>query len=201
MRQRIAQRLKDAQNTAAMLTTFQEVDMTNLIALRNNYKENFEKIHVNLLAFTSSPLNLFIGWLYCICIPLAGCQIGFHERICQCISFRTSGTTSGKRIHWRRNTRNRIQKLCRHFRYKRLKLYTRCPNVFIDNFLFTITFIVAVASPTGLVVPVLRNTEKMTFADIEKTIALFGNKAKNGTLALEEMTGKQLIRLQVYTDF
>jgi 2-oxoglutarate dehydrogenase E2 component (dihydrolipoamide succinyltransferase) len=50
-------------------------------------------------------------------------------------------------------------------------------------------------------VPVLRNTEKMTFADIEKTIALFGNKAKNGTLALEEMTGKQLIRLQVYTDF
>jgi 2-oxoglutarate dehydrogenase E2 component (dihydrolipoamide succinyltransferase) len=61
MRQRIAQRLKDAQNTAAMLTTFQEVDMTNLIALRNNYKENFEKIHVNLLAFTSSPLNLFIG--------------------------------------------------------------------------------------------------------------------------------------------
>jgi 2-oxoglutarate dehydrogenase E2 component (dihydrolipoamide succinyltransferase) len=53
-----------------------------------------------------------------------------------------------------------------------------------------ISIIVAVASPTGLVVPVLRNTEKMSFSDIEKTIAQYGAKAKNGTLALEEMTGE-----------
>jgi len=48
---------------------------------------------------------------------------------------------------------------------------------------------VAVASPTGLVVPVLRNTEKMGFADVEKAIGMYGGKAKNGTLSLEEMTG------------
>jgi 2-oxoglutarate dehydrogenase E2 component (dihydrolipoamide succinyltransferase) len=54
MRQRIAQRLKDSQNTAAMLTTFQEVDMTNLIDLRNRYKEDFEKIHGVKLGFMSA---------------------------------------------------------------------------------------------------------------------------------------------------
>ena len=48
---------------------------------------------------------------------------------------------------------------------------------------------VAVASPTGLVVPVLRNTEKMSFADVEKTIGMYGKKAKDGSLSLEEMTG------------
>jgi 2-oxoglutarate dehydrogenase E2 component (dihydrolipoamide succinyltransferase) len=48
---------------------------------------------------------------------------------------------------------------------------------------------VAVASPNGLVVPVLRNTESMNFADVEKAIALYGKKAKEGTLALEDMTG------------
>ena len=51
MRQRIAQRLKEAQNTAAMLTTFQEVDMTNLMAMRAKYKEDFEKVHGIKLGF------------------------------------------------------------------------------------------------------------------------------------------------------
>lgn len=54
MRQRIAQRLKEAQNTAAMLTTFQEVDMTNLMALRNKFKEDFEKVHGVKLGFMSA---------------------------------------------------------------------------------------------------------------------------------------------------
>lgn len=54
MRQRIAQRLKESQNTAAMLTTFQEVDMTNLIELRNKYKEDFEKAHGVKLGFMSA---------------------------------------------------------------------------------------------------------------------------------------------------
>ena len=54
MRQRIAQRLKEAQNTAAMLTTFQEVDMTNLMALRNKFKEDFEKAHGVKLGFMSA---------------------------------------------------------------------------------------------------------------------------------------------------
>lgn len=68
-------------------------------------------------------------------------------------------------------------------------------NAFIDDSTQEIVFrnyvdiSVAVASPNGLVVPVLRNTEKMSFADVEKSIASYGSKAKAGTLALEEMTG------------
>lgn len=66
MRQRIATRLKEAQNTAAMLTTFQEVDMTNLIELRNNYKDTFEKVHVRM-CFTFLFVLLFSCRHICIC--------------------------------------------------------------------------------------------------------------------------------------
>ena len=59
MRQRIAQRLKEAQNTAAMLTTFQEVDMTNLMALRNKFKEDFEKAHGVKLGFMSAFVKVW----------------------------------------------------------------------------------------------------------------------------------------------
>jgi 2-oxoglutarate dehydrogenase E2 component (dihydrolipoamide succinyltransferase) len=76
MRQRIAQRLKDAQNTAAMLTTFQEVDMTNLIALRNNYKDSFEKIHVRLPVFNQFPLHSYLPD-FNIPYLLQGVKLGF----------------------------------------------------------------------------------------------------------------------------
>jgi 2-oxoglutarate dehydrogenase E2 component (dihydrolipoamide succinyltransferase) len=137
MRQRIAVRLKEAQNTAAMLTTFQEVDMTNLIALRNTHKEEFEKIH--------------------------GVKLGFMS------AFVRATTVSLQEIP--------------------------AVNAVIDDATQEIVYrnyvdvSVAVASPKGLVVPVLRNTETMSFADIEKAIAFYGKKAKDETLSLEDMTG------------
>ena len=137
MRLRIAQRLKEAQNTTAMLTTLQEVDMTNLIAMRNRHKEAFEKVH--------------------------GVKLGFMS------AFVTASTKALMEIP--------------------------AVNGVIDETTNEIVYrnycdvSVAVASPAGLVVPVLRNTEKMNFADVEKTIGMYGAKAKAGALALEDMTG------------
>jgi 2-oxoglutarate dehydrogenase E2 component (dihydrolipoamide succinyltransferase) len=137
MRVRIAQRLKESQNTAAMLTTFQEVDMGPLIEMRNKYKEEFLKTHNVKLGFMSA--------------------------------FVRASTTA-------------LQEL-------------PAVNGVIDDATNEIVYrnyvdiSVAVASPTGLVVPVLRNTEKMTFADVEKTIGMYGAKAKEGNLALEDMAG------------
>eukprot|EP01036_Dinobryon_divergens_P026476 gene26476-35135_t len=137
MRLRIASRLKEAQNTAAMLTTFQEVDMGNLMDLRNKYKDDFEKTH--------------------------GIKLGFMS------AFVRAATVT-------------LQEL-------------PAVNGVIDDATNEIIYrnyvdiSVAVASPNGLVVPVLRNTEKMNFADVERTIAAYGKKAKEGSLALEDMAG------------
>jgi len=137
MRLRIAQRLKEAQNTAAMLTTFQEVDMGNLIEMRNKHKDEFEKVH--------------------------GIKLGFMS------AFVRAATVT-------------LQEL-------------PAVNGVIDDATNEIVYrnyvdiSVAVASPNGLVVPVLRNTEKMSFADVEKAIAMYGKKAKEGALALEDMAG------------
>jgi len=137
MRQRIAQRLKESQNTAAMLTTFQEIDMGALIDLRNKHKDDFEKIH--------------------------GVKLGFMS------AFVRAATSALQEIP--------------------------AVNAVIDDATNEIVYrnyvdvSVAVASPTGLVVPVLRNTEKMGFADVEKAIAHFSKKAKDNALALEDMSG------------
>lgn len=137
MRLRIAERLKAAQNTAAMLTTFQEVDMFELMALRTEHKEEFEKHH--------------------------GVKLGFMS------AFVKASTAA-------------LQEL-------------PAVNAYIDDATKEIVYrqymdvSVAVASPSGLVVPVLRNTEAMSFKDIEKQIALYGKKAKEGSLALEDMAG------------
>lgn len=137
MRLRIADRLKEAQNTAAMLTTFQECDMTNLIALRNLHKETFEKTHGVKLGFMSAFVKAATGALEEL--PAVNAVIDDET----------------KEIVYRN---------------------------YVD-------ISVAVASPTGLVVPVLRNCEEMGFADVEKNIAMYGNKAKEGKMALEDMTG------------
>lgn len=137
MRQRISARLKESQNTAAMLTTFQEVDMGNLIDLRNKYKDDFEKNHGVKLGFMSAFVKAATAALQEIPAVNAVIDDSTHE-----IVFRN----------------------------------------YVD-------ISVAVASPTGLVVPVLRNTEKMNFADVEKTIAMYGKKAKEGSMSLEDMTG------------
>lgn len=112
MRQRIAARLKESQNTAAMLTTFQECDMTNLMELRNRFKDDFEKVHGVKLGFMSAFVKAATAALQEI--PAVNAVIDDET---QEIVFRNYCDVS-----------------------------------------------VAVASPTGLVVPVLRNTEKMSFA-------------------------------------
>ena len=137
MRQRVAARLKDAQNIAAMLTTFQECDMTNLMELRNRHKDEFQQKH--------------------------GIKLGFMS------AFVKAATAA-------------LQEL-------------PVVNATIDDSTLEIVYreyidiSVAVASPTGLVVPVLRNTERMSFADVERNIANFGRKAKEGTLSLDDMAG------------
>jgi len=137
MRQRVAARLKDAQNTAAMLTTFQECDMGNFMELRNRHKDEFEKKH--------------------------GVKLGFMS------VFVKATTEALKEIP--------------------------AVNAYIDDETKEVVYrefvdiSVAVASPTGLVVPVLRNTENMNFADVEKNIAMYAGKAREGTLSLDDMTG------------
>jgi len=137
MRQRVAARLKDAQNTAAMLTTFQEVDMGNLMEMRSKHKEAFFEKH--------------------------GVKLGFMS------AFVKASTAALQEVP--------------------------AINGYIDDETKEIVYreycdvSVAVASPTGLVVPVLRNTEGMSFADVERNIAMYGQKAREGTLALDDMAG------------
>merc|ERR1740124_1611503 len=137
MRQRVAARLKEAQNTAAMLTTFQEVDMGNLMELRSRHKDAFIEKH--------------------------GVKLGFMS------AFVTAATAALREVP--------------------------AVNAVIDGDTKEIVYrdycdiSVAVASPTGLVVPVLRNTESMSFAEVERTIAMYGAKAREGSLALEDMAG------------
>lgn len=137
MRQRVAARLKDAQNTAAMLTTFQECDMGALMELRNRHKDKFFEKH--------------------------GVKLGFMS------AFVLAATAALQEIP--------------------------AVNAYIDDSTKEVVYrdfvdvSIAVASPTGLVVPVLRNTENMSFADVERNIALYAEKAKEGTLSLDDMAG------------
>lgn len=135
IRIRIADRLKDSQNTYAMLTTFNEVDMSALIALRNKYKDLFEKEHGVKLGFMSPFLKAAATALQTI--PAVNAVI------------------DGPEIVYRD---------------------------YVD-------ISVAVASPAGLVVPVIRNVETLSLADIERSIGDAAAKARDGTLSMEEMAG------------
>jgi 2-oxoglutarate dehydrogenase E2 component (dihydrolipoamide succinyltransferase) len=135
LRQTIAKRLKDAQNTAAMLTTFNDVDMSAVIEARSRYKDLFEKKHgirLGFMAFFVKACALAAKDVPSVNASLEGDEI-----------------------------------------------------VYRDYFDVSI----AVSAPKGLVVPVVRNTQAMSFAEIEKTIAEYGKKAKEGTLAIEDMQG------------
>lgn len=135
LRQRIAERLKEAQTNAAMLTTFNEVDMSNVIALRNEYKDFFEKKHKIKLGFMSFFVRSVIAALKEI--PAVNAEI--------------DGT-----------------------------------DIVYKNY-YDIG--VAVGTPTGLVVPVVRDADQMNFAQIEGKIAEFGKKARDGKLSMDEMSG------------
>ena len=135
LRQTIARRLKDAQNTAAMLTTFNEVDMTHVMALRNQYKDLFEKKYATKLGF-----------------------MGFFVRACvqalkeiPAVNAEIDGT-----------------------------------DIVYKNYYH---IGVAVGTDKGLVVPVVRDCDRKSLAEIEKEIADFGRRARDGTLKLEEMQG------------
>ncbi|HZV57002.1 MAG TPA: 2-oxoglutarate dehydrogenase complex dihydrolipoyllysine-residue succinyltransferase [Sphingobium sp.] len=135
LRQTVARRLKEAQNNAAILTTFNDVDMSAVIAARAKYKDLFEKKHGVRLGF----MGFFVK---AACMALKDIP-GVNAQI------------EGDEIVY---------------------------NDFCD-------ISVAVSAPNGLVVPVIRNAESMSIAEIEKTIGGFGKKAKEGTLTMAEMAG------------
>ncbi|HLZ66061.1 MAG TPA: 2-oxoglutarate dehydrogenase complex dihydrolipoyllysine-residue succinyltransferase [Aliidongia sp.] len=135
LRQRIAQRLKEAQNTAAMLTTFNEVDMTAILAIREQYKDAFEKKHGVKLGFMSFFVKACIAALKEL--PAVNAEISGDELV-----------------------------------YK---------NYYDIG--------VAVGTESGLVVPVVRDADLMSFSDIEKQIGVYGKKARDGKLSMEELTG------------
>ena len=135
LRQTIARRLKEAQNSAAMLTTFNEVDMTEVMALRNRYKDLFEKKHGMKLGFMGFFVKACVEALKEI--PAVNAEIDGTDLI-----------------------------------------YKNYYNIGV-----------AVGTEKGLVVPVVRDAQDMSIATVEKTIADFGRRARDGQLKIEEMQG------------
>jgi 2-oxoglutarate dehydrogenase E2 component (dihydrolipoamide succinyltransferase) len=135
LRQTIATRLKEAQNTAALLTTFNDVDMSEVIAARARYKDLFEKKHgirLGFMGFFVKAAALAARDVPAVNARIEGDEIVYHD--------------------------------------------------YLD-------VSVAVSAPKGLVVPVIRSAEKMSFAEVERTIADFGSRAKAGTLTADDMKG------------
>ena len=135
LRQTVAKRLKSAQETAALLTTFNDCDMSEVIAARDKYKELFEKKHgvkLGFMSFFTKAVALAVHDIPAVNAQIDGDEIVYHN--------------------------------------------------YLD-------VSVAVSAPNGLVVPVVRNADKMSFAEIEKAIGDFGARAKAGTLTMEDMAG------------
>ncbi len=135
LRQTVARRLKDAQNTAALLTTFNDCDMSAVIEARNTYKDAFEKKHgvrLGFMGFFAKAACLALKDIPAVNARIEGDEIVYH------------------------------------------------PYVDIS---------VAVSAPNGLVVPVVRDCQDLSFAGIEKAIGDYGKKAKEGTLTMADMAG------------
>ena len=135
LRQTIARRLKEAQNTAAMLTTFNDVDMTAVMAARTKYKDLFEKKHgvrLGFMSFFAKAVVLALRDVPSVNAAIEGEEIVYRD-------------------------------------YADLGI--------------------AVSSPGGLVVPVLKNADKLSFAGIEKAIGDFGKRARDGKLVLADLAG------------
>ena len=135
LRSRIAERLLQSQATAAILTTFNEVNMAPIIEMRNKYKEKFEKEHGVKLGFMSFFVKAAVHALKKY--PVVNASVDGNEIV-----------------------------------------YHGYYDIGI-----------AVGSDRGLVVPILRNADQMSIADVEKKIAEFGQKAKDGKLTIEDLTG------------
>jgi 2-oxoglutarate dehydrogenase E2 component (dihydrolipoamide succinyltransferase) len=136
LRRTIAVRLKEAQNTAAMLTTFNEVDMTAVVALRRDYREAFEKKH-------------------------DGARLGF-------MSFFVKACVAALK------------------EFPAVNAEIDGDDIVYKNF---VHMGIAVGGSAGLVVPVIRDVDAMSFAEIERAIADFGRRARDGALKLDELTG------------
>jgi 2-oxoglutarate dehydrogenase E2 component (dihydrolipoamide succinyltransferase) len=136
LRRTIAARLKEAQNTAAMLTTFNEVDMSAVMALRREYREAFEKKH-------------------------NGARLGF-------MSFFVKACVAALK------------------EFPAVNAEIDGDDIVYKNF---VHMGIAVGGSAGLVVPVIRDVDAMSFAEIERAIADFGRRARDGALKLEELTG------------
>jgi 2-oxoglutarate dehydrogenase E2 component (dihydrolipoamide succinyltransferase) len=135
LRQTIAKRLKQAQETAAMLTTFNDVDMSAVMEARAKYKDVFEKKHgvkLGLMSFFAKASVLALKDIPSVNAQMQGDEIVYFD--------------------------------------------------YVD-------ISVAVSAPNGLVVPVVRDVDKMSFAGIEKAIADYGKKARDGTLTMADMAG------------
>jgi 2-oxoglutarate dehydrogenase E2 component (dihydrolipoamide succinyltransferase) len=135
LRQTIAKRLKSAQEEAALLTTFNDVDMTAVIAAREAYKDVFAKKHgikLGFMSFFAKAATLALKDVPAVNAKIEGDEIVYHK--------------------------------------------------YVD-------LSVAVSAPNGLVVPVVRNVDAMSFAEIEQAIAAYGQKAKEGALTMADMTG------------
>jgi 2-oxoglutarate dehydrogenase E2 component (dihydrolipoamide succinyltransferase) len=135
LRKRIAERLKEAQNTAAMLTTFNEADMTAVMALRERYRDSFEKKHGVRLGF----MSFFVK----------ACVVALKEL--PAVNAEIEGDDIIYKNHY--------------------------------------DIGVAVGTEHGLVVPVLRDADRMSFAEIEKKIGELGRKARDGKLTIEDLSG------------
>lgn len=135
LRRTIAQRLKDAQNTAAMLSTFNEVDMSHVMETRKKYRDEFEKKHNVKLGFMSFFIKAVVAALQEQ--PMVNAQIDGNDII----------------------------------------YHNYCDIG------------VAVSTNSGLVVPVVRNAERLSFAEIETAIANFGKKARDGRLSISDLSG------------
>ncbi|MGI9499080.1 MAG: 2-oxoglutarate dehydrogenase complex dihydrolipoyllysine-residue succinyltransferase [Geminicoccaceae bacterium] len=135
LRRRIAERLKEAQNTAAILTTYNEADMSGVMALRKRYRDSFEKKHGVKLGFMSFFVKATIGALREL--PALNAEIDGDEIV-----------------------------------YKH-----------------DYDIGVAVGTPSGLVVPIVRGADRLSFADCEKTINELGLKARDGKLAMDDLVG------------
>ncbi len=136
LRRTIAARLKEAQNTAAMLTTFNEVDMTAVSALRREYREAFEKKHQGVRLG-------FMGFF------VRACVVALKE-------------------------------------FPAVNAEIDGEDIVYKNF---VNMGIAVGGATGLVVPVIRDADRMGLAEIERSVADFGRRARDGALKLEELTG------------
>ena len=135
LRQTIARRLKEAQDTQAMLTTFNDVNLSAVIELRKKYKESFEKTHGTRLGFMSFFVKAAVEALQrfpAVNASIDGTDVVYHD-------YYDVG--------------------------------------------------IAASSPRGLVVPVLRDVDQMSFAGVEKSIGEYGQKAKDGKLTMEDLVG------------